>query len=92
MKLAATILMAALAFAPAAFADKSYQKTGTVVDVNDKAVVIATEKEGNWEFKRDAGTKIEGDVKKGGKVTVYFTMTATKIEAKDEKKKGDKKK
>jgi RNase P/RNase MRP subunit p29 len=92
MKLAVTLLVASLLAAPAAFADKSYQKTGTVVDVNDKAVVIDTGKEGNWEFKRDAGTKMEGDVKKGAKVTVQYSMTASKVEAKAEKKKDDKKK
>jgi len=88
MKLAATILMASLAFAPAAFA---YEKTGTVVDVNDKMIVIETGKEGNWEFKRDAGTKIEGEVKKGAKVKVQYSMTASKVEAKVEKKDGKKK-
>ena len=82
MKLAVSLFVASLVAAPAALADKSYQKTGTVVEVSDKAIVIATDKEGNWEFKRDAGTKTEGNIKKGGKVTVYYTMTATKVEAK----------
>jgi len=63
-------------------ADKSYQKTGTVVDINDKVIVIATDKEGNWEFKRDASTKVDGAVKKGGKVTVQYSMTASKVDAK----------
>jgi len=87
MKLAVSLFGVSLLAAPLALADKSYQKTGTVVDVNDKAIVIATDKEGNWEFKRDAGTKLEGEVKKGGKVTVYYGMTATKVEAKADKKK-----
>ena len=87
MKLAVTLFVASLVVAPAAMADKSYQKTGTVVDVNDKAIVIDTGKEGNWEFKRDAGTKLEGDVKKGAKVTVQYSMTAGKVEAKADKKK-----
>ena len=87
MKLAVTLFVASLVVAPAAMADKSYQKTGTVVDVNDKAIVIDTGKEGNWEFKRDAGTKLEGDVKKGAKVTVQYSMTASKVEAKADKKK-----
>jgi hypothetical protein len=30
---------------------------------------------------------VKGDIKKGSKVTVEYTMSATKIEAKDEKKK-----
>jgi hypothetical protein len=80
------ILAGLLLVVPVAMADK-YQKTGTVVDVNDKAVVIATDKEGNWEFKRDAGTKLEGDVKTGAKVTVHYSMNASKVEAKADKKK-----
>ena len=87
MKLAVTLFVASLFIAPVALADKTYQKTGTVVDVNDSAVVIDTGKDGKWEFKRDAGTKIEGDVKKGAKVTVQYSMSATKVEAKAEKKK-----
>jgi len=87
MKSAVSLLMVSLLVAPLAFADKSYQKTGKVVDVNDKAIVIATDKEGNWEFKRDAATKLQGDVKKGGKVTVHYSMTASKVEAKGDKKK-----
>lgn len=87
MKLAVTLLVASLLSVPVAMADRSYQKTGTVVEVNDKAIVIATDKDGNWEFKRDAGTKMEGSVKKGGKVTVHYGMTASRIEAKGDKKK-----
>jgi hypothetical protein len=30
---------------------------------------------------------VKGDIKKGDKVTVEYTMSATKIEAKEEKKK-----
>ncbi len=84
MKLATSILMAALTFAPAAFA---YEKTGTVVDANDKMIVIETAKEGKWEFKRDAETKIDSDVKKGAKVKVQYSMTATRVEAREAKKK-----
>lgn len=91
MKTVAMMLMATVLAAPAAFA-AGYQKTGTVKDVTDKAIVITTEKEGDWEFKRDAGTKVEGDAKKGAKVTVHYTMSATKIEAKADAKKDEKKK
>ena len=81
MKAAVSLFLVSLLAAPIAMADKSYQKTGKVVDVNDKAIVLATDKEGNWEFKRDAGTKLEG-VKKGDKVTVHYTMTAGKVDKK----------
>ena len=92
MKTVATLLVVTMLAAPAVFADKSYQKTGTVKDINDKAIVLTTDKEGDWEFKRDAGTKIEGDVKKGGKVTVQYSMAASKVEAKADAKKDIKKK
>jgi hypothetical protein len=81
------MLAGLLLIAPLAMADKGYQKTGTVADVNDKTIVLDTGKEGKWEFSRDASTKVEGDLKKGGKATVYYTMNATKVEAKAEKKK-----
>ena len=87
MKSVVALLLTSVLVAPAAFADKSYQKTGVVKDINDKAIVLTTDKEGDWEFKRDAGTKVEGDVKKGGKVTVQYTMSASKIEAKADAKK-----
>jgi hypothetical protein len=91
MKTVATLLFATLLATPAAYA-AGYQKTGTVKDATDKSIVITTEKDGDWEFKRDAGTKVEGDVKKGAKVTVYYSMSATKVEAKADAKKDDKKK
>ncbi len=86
MKTVATLLFATLLAAPAAFA-AGYQKTGTVKDATDKSIVITTEKDGDWEFKRDAGTKVEGEVKKGAKVTVHYTMSASKVEVKAETKK-----
>lgn len=83
------VLAGLLLAVPVAMADKSYQKTGPVLDVNDKSIVIDAGKDGKWEFARDANTKVEGDLKKGSKVTVYYSMTATKIEAKgDGKAKG----
>lgn len=82
----AALLVASLLVSPLALADKTYQKTGKVVETNDKTIVIATDKEGNWEFKRDAGTKVEGAVKKGDRVTVYYSMSASRIESKAAKK------
>jgi hypothetical protein len=82
MRLAVLLFVVTFLAAPLAIADRSYQKTGKVVEVSDKAIVIATDKEGNWEFKRDAGTRMEGEVKKGGKVTVHYSMTASRVEAK----------
>jgi hypothetical protein len=39
-----------------------------------------------WEVARDAATKVTGDLKVGSKVTIEYTMTAKKIEAKEAKK------
>ncbi len=84
----ALALAVMLAVAPAAMA---YQVTGPVVEVNDSAIVVQKDKE-KWEIKRDANTKVKGDIKKGSKVTVHYTMTATSIESKGGAKADDKKK
>src|SRR4051812_37207311 len=65
--------------APAAFA---YQVTGPVLDVSPDKIVVEKNKE-KWEIARDKDTKVTGEVKKGSKVTVEYTMTATKIDSKD---------
>jgi len=61
-------------------AAKSYQFTG-MVESNDGGILTvkksATE---TWTFSTDAGTK--GTAKAGDKVTVYYKMVATEIEAK----------
>jgi len=76
------IAAAALVFAAPAFsADHSYQVTGPVVDSTATSITVQKGKE-NWQIAKDAGTKVTGDPKKGDKVTVYYTMTATEIEAK----------
>ncbi|HET7157552.1 MAG TPA: hypothetical protein VFI62_01055 [Burkholderiales bacterium] len=60
----------------------AYQVTGPVIDVTDTKIVVEKDKE-KWEIARDKDTKVTGDVKKGGRVTVQYKMTATSIEAKD---------
>ncbi len=86
------VLAGLLLTVPVALADKGYQKTGPVLDVTDKSIVIDAGKDGKWEFARDASTKVEGELKKGAKVTVYYSMTATKVEVKgDTKAKGKEK-
>jgi hypothetical protein len=80
--------LAAVALAGAATvaaADKTYQVTGPVVDVTDKTITVQKGKE-NWEIQKGADTKMKGEPKKGDKVTVMYTMTATSIEAKPAKK------
>jgi hypothetical protein len=82
------LVMPALVFAAAV---KTYQVTGPVLEVTDK--MIAVDKKGErWEIVRDKDTKVTGDLKVGAKVTIEYTMTATKVEVKEDKKKEEKKK
>jgi hypothetical protein len=64
---------------------KTYQVTGPVLEVSD--TMIAVQKGADrWEIARDKDTKVTGDLKVGAKVTIEYRMTATKVEAKEEKK------
>ncbi len=79
-RIALALVLAGLA-APALAAEKTYQVTGPVVDVTDTSITVKKGSE-NWEIAKTADTKTTGEVKKGDKVTVKYTMTATSIEAK----------
>jgi hypothetical protein len=75
------LVITALLIGSSAFAAKSYQVTGPVLDVT--ATTITVDKKGEkFEIEKTATTKIEGEVVKGGKVTVQYTMTAMTVEAK----------
>ena len=78
---------AALARAP-----KKYQATGTVLELADDLIVIQKGDE-KWEIARDKATKVTGDLKVGGKVTIEYRMAATDVEVKkdDAKPAKDKK-
>ncbi len=73
--LAATSLVAA---------EKSYQVTGPVLEVTPTTIVVQKGDE-KWQLARTSDTKVNGDIKVGDKVTVYYTMTAKEIEVKDGK-------
>lgn len=77
MKRTLAMIVALTAAAPA-FA---YQVTGPVLEVTDTKIVVEKDKE-KWEIARDANTKVTGNVKKGDKVTVEYSMTASKITVK----------
>ena len=79
----ATILLAALLALPsfAVAATKTYQVTGPILEINDKMIVVQKDKE-RWEIERTTDTKIDGELKVGSKVTVYYHMVADKAEAK----------
>ena len=61
-------------------AAKSYQFTGTVESNDGGILTVKKSATETWTFSTDAGTK--GTAKAGDKVTVYYKMVATEIEAK----------
>jgi hypothetical protein len=87
----AIIISMFLSTAAVAAGPKDYQVTGPVLDVKDDVVVVqkGTEK---WEIGRDKDTKIDGDLKKGSRVTIKYKMTASSIEVKDAAKAATKSK
>jgi hypothetical protein len=89
MKAACSLLAAAsLALSSAALAadEKTYQVTGPVLEVTDSMIAVQKGKD-RWEIKRDASTKVTGDLKVGERVTITYTMSATEVEVKAGKRK-----
>jgi hypothetical protein len=78
--------LAAIAFASSALA---YQVTGEVDDVTPTTITVKAtggkNKGEKFEMARGADTKVTGDLKKGAKVTVEYTITAKSVEVKAEK-------
>lgn len=83
MRRIVALLFVSLLASPLAMAasSKTYQVTGPVLEVTDASIVVQKGKE-KWEIARDKDTKVKGDLKVGGKVTVEYRMSATSIEAK----------
>jgi hypothetical protein len=81
------IAAAGLALSSAGFAAdaKDYQVTGPVLEVTDSMIAVQKGKD-RWEVARDSSTKTTGEIKKGDKVTVHYSMTATNIEVKGAEK------
>jgi hypothetical protein len=77
------LVMPVLVFAASV---KTYQVTGPVLEVTDNMIAVKKGAD-RWEIARDVDTKVTGDLKVGAKVTIEYRMTATKVEAKEEKKK-----
>ena len=89
MKKCVFILCLVVFFSSVAFAGSvQYQVTGPVLEVRDDALVVQKGNE-KWEIARDTATGISGDLKVGSKVTVFYTMQATKIEVKEAPKTPD---
>jgi len=70
-----------VAFAAGGYAaGKSYQFTGVVKAVDAGSMTVEKSAKETWQFDLSKDTK--GTAKVGDKVTVYYTMSATQIEAK----------
>jgi hypothetical protein len=82
------MLAASMAFAAG---PKTYQVTGPVLEIKGDVIVVQKDTD-KWEIAKDAATKVTGDLKVGSKVTIEYTMTAKKVEVKEEKKADAKKK
>ena len=76
---AAVLLLASVAIAAG---PKDYQVTGPVLDVSDDVITVQKGSE-KWEIGRNKDTKINGDLKKGSKVTIQYKMSATSVDVKD---------
>ena len=59
-----------------------FQVTGNVTEMNDTSITVMKGKE-RFQIARDKDTKMTGDAKVGGKVTVHYKMYAISVEAKD---------
>ena len=79
--LVALLLALSMLMPAAAFGAKKYQVTGKVLELTDKTIVVEKGEE-RWELERTAATKIEGDLKVGAKVTIYYHMVADTGEVK----------
>lgn len=64
-----------------AAAPKSYQVTGPVLEVTSSMIAVQKGDE-RWEIVRTPDTKVTGDLKVGSKVTISYTMSATKVDVK----------
>lgn len=81
MKRYLPLLLAATLSLQAASA-KSYQVTGPVLALTDSVITVQKGDE-KWEIARTPGTKIEGKLAVGSRVTVHYKMAADHIEVKD---------
>jgi hypothetical protein len=79
--LALSLCLALLLAIAAVAAVKTYQVTGPVLEIRSDAIVVQKGKD-RWEIARDGGTKVNGNLKVGAKVTIEYRMTATKIDVK----------
>jgi hypothetical protein len=81
-----TRILAALAAIALAATAQAYQVTGDVEDVSPTSITVKAtggkNKGEKFELTRGADTKVTGDLKKGAKVTVEYTIAAKSVEVK----------
>jgi hypothetical protein len=82
----AAALAAFLSSAAWAAGPTQYQVTGPVLELTDDLIVVQKDNE-KWAIARTKETKVQGELKVGAKVTVFYTMTAAKIDVKEPPKK-----
>ncbi len=64
-------------------APKSYQVTGPVLEFDGDHITVQKGNE-KWEIAFDKDTKVTGgEIKKGAKVTIQYTMKAAAVEVKE---------
>jgi len=89
-----TRILAALAALALAATAQAYQVTGEVDDVTPTTLTVKAtggkNKGEKFEMTRGADTKVSGDLKKGAKVTVEYTISAKSVEVKADAKKAKK--
>ncbi|MCK7497318.1 MAG: hypothetical protein MZW92_45825 [Comamonadaceae bacterium] len=86
MMVRAVMVWVGLAIGAQALADgKTVLVTGPVLDVREDAIVIGKGKD-RWEIARTPATAVSGELKKGARVTIEYTMSATRIEVREDKK------
>jgi hypothetical protein len=81
MKKFLVVVAALVLVASAAFAGKTYQFTGKVLEVKENVIVVDKNGE-KFEMAKDATTKVKGDLKVGAKVTVKYESRAAEVEVK----------
>jgi hypothetical protein len=78
----AVVLLVTVSFVAGGYAAaKSYQFTGTVKAADSSTVTVEKSAKETWQFEVGKDTK-GGTPKVGDRVTVYYKMVATEIEAK----------
>jgi len=82
--------LAALAAIALATSAQAYQVTGDVEEVTATSITVKAtggkNKGEKFEMARGADTKITGEIKKGAKVTIEYTIMAKSVDVKTAKK------